>query len=407
MGWKKHRGKKKKGCLGCVFPVMIFIFLLEVFVLSGLMGEKIKDSISDKVLEYFEPEVPYQEVQIDQKELLKKYYYEQLSEEERTAYTEISQGIRDQEDEIYVHASDAKRTNRILEYVLKDSPEIFWCDGTAKTTSYEGKDNYTVLRPVYLYEREEREKRQSEIDCEVSECLSKVGEDDSDYDKILYVFEYIVNTVEYDAAAEDNQNIYSVFVGKKSVCAGYSKATQYLLEKMGIFCTYVTGTTKNGENHAWNLVICEGDYYYVDTTWGDPVFLNETEDADNNYISYDYMCCDDEALFKTHVPNAEVKLPECSKMDYNYYVVNHMYYEECDSNRMLADMNEIISKKEKMSVFKFPDEKIYQEGKHEIFGNLLERTAKNLAQWYQLERVNYTYIDDSELNKIVIYWEYE
>ena len=81
--------------------------------------------------------------------------------------------------------------------------------------------------------------------------------------------------MDYDESAPDNQNIYSIFVNRQSVCAGYSKATQYLLEQLGVFCTYVTGKTTEGGNHAWNLVKCNGDYYYVDTTWGDPVFQQE------------------------------------------------------------------------------------------------------------------------------------
>ena len=88
---------------------------------------------------------------------------------------------------------------------------------------------------------------------EVSECLSGISENASDYEKILYDYEYIVNQVDYDDAAEDNQNICSVFIGKKSVCAGYSKAMQYLMEKQGLFCTYVTGEVtesfSDGDGH--------------------------------------------------------------------------------------------------------------------------------------------------------------
>ena len=38
------------------------------------------------------------------------------------------------------------RTGRIcFQYVLKDFPEIFWCDGMTTSTSYEGSEAYTVL----------------------------------------------------------------------------------------------------------------------------------------------------------------------------------------------------------------------------------------------------------------------
>ncbi|MGN1164988.1 MAG: transglutaminase domain-containing protein [Lachnospiraceae bacterium] len=403
MRQRKHRGNKKKGCFGCILTVMILLLCVEVIVAVGVFHGKIKD----KLTAYLSPEIPYQKVEIDKEELEQKFYYEQISDEEKTAYMEISQGIRDLEEEIYVHSSDAKRTNKLFELVLKDSPEIFWCDGTAKTTSYEGKDKYTVLKPSYLCDEQERERRQKEIDREVQKCLGGINKNATDYDKILSVFDYIVDTVDYDSDAEDNQNIYSVFVGKKSVCAGYSKATQYLLEKLGVFCTYVTGKTENGENHAWNLVVCEGDYYYLDTTWGDPVFLNEEEAVDKDLFSYDYMCCNDEELFRTHIPDSDVILPECTKMDYNYYVVNGMYYEKNDSELMLDKMNETISKQGNPSLFKFSDSETYEKAKSEIFGTLLEQAAKNLSQWYGLQRVKYTYIDDPKLNKIVIYWKYE
>ena len=267
-----------------------------------------------------------------------------------------------------------------------------------------------MLEPVYLYDAEERDERQGQIDAASAECLAGIKADASDYEKILYVYEYIVDTVEYDLDAEDNQNICSVFVGRRSVCAGYSKATQYLLEQMGIFCTYVTGKTESGQSHAWNLVLCGGDYYYVDTTWGDPVFQEqEGEEVKKNldYISYDYMCCDDEELLRTHIPDADLKLPECTKMDCNYYVVNGMYYDHYDSGEAMAVMNNMISKKGSPVVFKFSNEDLYEEAHKDIFENVIHEAAQSLAQMYGLSQVKYSYIDDKKLNKIVIYWEYE
>ena len=403
MGQIKRKKKKKRGCLWTIFWILFFVILIEI--LAGAVIYRGK--IAEEAAKYLGPKVPYQEVSIEEEVVEQKYYYDQLEEKEKIVYKEILQGIEDLSGEIYIHSSDAKRTNEIFERVLMDNPDVFWCDGTAKTTHYEGKEEYTVLEPVYSCTEEEKEERQEEIELEAEIWLEGITDDASDYDKILYVFEYIVNTVEYDAEAEDNQNIYSVFAHKRSVCAGYSKAAQYLLEQLDVFCTYVTGVVRSGESHAWNLVICEGDYYYVDTTWGDPVFLSSAEAIANDYISYDYLCCNDKELLHNHKPDADLKLPECTKMDFNYYVMNGLYYEEYDSKRALKEMNDTISQKKNPSVFKFADSESYEEAHKDIFGKLIDKAAQNLAGQYNLKQVKYTYMDDPELNKIVIYWQYE
>ena len=44
-------------------------------------------------------------------------------------------------------------------------------------------------------------------------------------------------------------SIYSVLVNGESVCAGYARTTQYLLERLNVFCTYVTGTATVSYTH--------------------------------------------------------------------------------------------------------------------------------------------------------------
>ena len=126
-----------------------------------------------------------------------------------------------------------------------------------------------------------------------------------EYEKIKYVFETIVDQTDYDLSAPDNQNIYSVFGNWTSVCAGYAKASKYLLDQLGVECIYVTGDA-SGEAHAWNIVRCDGQYYCYDATWGDPLY-QEGIGVEMDTTSYEYLCCPDSMLSRRirrirHIP---------------------------------------------------------------------------------------------------------
>lgn len=395
--YMSRRPTKKKR-----MAILVVVFLAAALLFVWQEREGIRGAILT-----WDEEVPYQQVSLEERSLEDKYYYGQIPEEDQKAYQEVLEGLREHKEEIYVHCEKAERANELFVLVLKDFPEIFWCDGRVTATAYSGGEPYTVLEPRYLCGAEEQKERQQEIQEEAREWLAGAPADAGDFEKIQYVYETIVDQVEYEAEAPDGQNIYSVLVNRRSVCAGYAKATQYLLERLGVFCTYVTGETREGESHAWNLVLCEGDYYYVDTTWGDPVFQSEEGEEQQGYINYDYLCCSEEELFRTHTPDGDVELPRCTSMDWNYYVVNGMYYTDYDREEILKKMNQVISEGGNPSVFKFSDEKIYEQAREGILGDLIKRAADNLGRWYDLTEVHYRYLDQESQNKITIYWQYE
>lgn len=109
--------------------------------------------------------------------------------------------------------------------------------------SLKDRARYVVIEPNYLYEGEEKEQRNQEIESARDTCLSGISDLSDEYEKIKYIYTYLIDNVDYDLDAPDNQNIYSALVGKRSVCAGYAKSCQYLLQQLGISCIYVTGQT--------------------------------------------------------------------------------------------------------------------------------------------------------------------
>lgn len=67
-------------------------------------------------------------------------------------------------------------------------------------------------------DRDERGFISSRIDSVVDSILKMCGFILGDYEKAKYVFEYLAGNIEYEMGTEQNQNIISVFLNKKTVC---------------------------------------------------------------------------------------------------------------------------------------------------------------------------------------------
>lgn len=142
----------------------------------------------------------------------------------------------------------------------------------------------------------------------------------SDYEKELYLHDVLVNRVTYTDSKLEEQNGYTTLVEGKGVCAGYAFALQYLLMRAGIQSYYVVGYA--GENHAWNLAKIDGEWYYVDATWDDPVY-NGSDDPYSPYYSYFNITTN--KLKEDHTPSGtpyNVPLENCTATAANYYTVN-------------------------------------------------------------------------------------
>ena len=224
-------------------------------------------------------QIQEQEILSLQKEQEGLYTYECLSEEERELYIEIYNSlVVMQEQEL--STTDTEQMEKVFQCVLNDHPEIFYVEGYTFTKYSRGnKINKIVFQASYTMESAEIEQKKQAIETCAEEILSGIPTDADDYEKIKYIYEYIIQNTEYNVHAENNQNICSVFLDKQSVCQGYAKATQYLLLKAGIKSTLVVGYVDYGEGHAWNLVYADGEPYYVDTTWGDASYRMTTEQS--------------------------------------------------------------------------------------------------------------------------------
>ncbi len=278
---------------------------------------------------------------VSQPENITFYAYGTLSEKEKLWYDNMVEGLSSMED---VHLAkkalegglNEKDIDRIFQYVMCDHPEFFYVDGYHYTKYLRGTQTvgYVFAGSYNLNEIQARS-RASRIEKAAEEWLADIPEELSEYERVKYVYESLIDRTDYDLESEDNQNIYSVFINHRSVCQGYAKATQYLLQRLGIECTLVQGNVDTGEAHAWNLIKVDGSYYYVDTTWGDVAYHTDSGgNFHSDSISYDYLCITTEQLLRTHTLGGEIPMPECTDTAANYYVREDALFETYDKEKL-------------------------------------------------------------------------
>lgn len=319
-----------------------------------------------------------------------RFAYESLDAQEQIWYGEIEQALGEMTDTVKLSTEpieqglDEQDIDRIFQCVLIDHPEIFYTTGYTYTKYSRGDRTVEIdFAGTYSMPGEEAVKKAEEIRGRASEWLSDIPSDASEYDKVKAVYEKIIFSTDYDLNASDNQNIASVFLGNSSVCQGYAKATQYLLNRLGVMCTLVQGTVDTGEAHAWNLVHVDGDYYYVDTTWGDASYRMEDGSGQEDLpeINYDYLCVTTQELLRTHRIESVVAMPECTATQANYYVREGVYFTSYDAEQMQSIFDRAWESGRTEITLKCADEECYREicrvliDEQEIFSYMPENSS--------------------------------
>lgn len=255
------------------------------------------------------------------------YALDHLTEIEQIWYEDIAEALGTMAagetlDEAGISGGlDETDIDHIFQCVMMDHPELFYVNGYSYTKYTRGERTVAIdFEGSYELDQETALAREAEIEQAAEAFLTEIPDGD-DYTRVKYLYEKIIRETDYDLNAPDNQNIYSVLVGGASVCQGYAKTMQYLTNRLGMECTLVIGTVPNGERHAWNLIRMDGEYYYLDSTWGDISYQTQESDyEDLPEISYDYFGVTTAQLRTTHTPECEVELPECTAQEDNYFV---------------------------------------------------------------------------------------
>lgn len=238
-------------------------------------------------------------------------YYGMINETQKALYRQIYANADDMEKNFSpvtdITANDLKNA---FTAVVSDHPELFWVD-TAYKYKYAPLGQVADITLVFNMTANDIDGSKSKFEDGAKKILDRTYGQYTDYDKEREAHDALISSVRYDANAPMNQSAYSALVYGRTVCAGYARALQYVLQQLDIPCYYVMGYA--GENHAWNIVKLEDSQYYnVDSTWDD-----------TNPNTYDYFNCSDADYAGNHVRrDLSIYLPACRGSRYSGLEVN-------------------------------------------------------------------------------------
>lgn len=209
-----------------------------------------------------------------------------------------------------------------------DYPELFW----ARPSFWYNK-NTMLCSEIQLNYNSHIYNLNTELPLflETAETILAGMPTGSDYEKELYLHDALIKKVTYTYSKLEEQNGYTTLVEGKGVCAGYAFALQYLLMRAGIQSYYVVGYA--GENHAWNLAKIDGEWYYVDATWDDPLTGSGSDSAYSPFHTYFNLSA--EMMAEDHTLSGQpynVPLEDCTATDAFYHNVNHTAVSSSDTD---------------------------------------------------------------------------
>lgn len=142
------------------------------------------------------------------------------------------------------------------------NPQYYFLQGSSYL--YNSKALFPMVYDAFA-DGKVRKTETQEMKTQIQKMKAQVEKGANDLEKARIAHDLIIRKVTYDNENTlYHQSAYSVFCENYTVCAGYTKAFEILMNSVGIDTIGITSL-----DHAWNAVCLNDSWYYVDCTWDD------------------------------------------------------------------------------------------------------------------------------------------
>jgi hypothetical protein len=219
-------------------------------------------------------------------------------------YTGNSNGLESALREIF-------NLDEYLKYTIK-SAEWGW-------SGYEGRLDI-IYNTIHLLTKSQEEYANQKI----KEILTQIIKTDMTiHEKVKAVHDWIVLNAKYDTSLTYRTH-YDILNKGTAVCSGYALLFDRMINELKIPSKLVVGSA--GENHIWNMVYVDNQWYHVDVTFNDPV------PDQQGRLRHDYYMLTEEQISKTHTIFTESRPTSATSYELllnklNQRTDNHLYVE--------------------------------------------------------------------------------
>ena len=237
-----------------------------------------------------------------------RYYYQFLTEREKQIFDDVYTAAINYQSHAVTAFFDSVEINHVLYVLRHDCPELF-----CLTNYCEYSVNSVNLS--YRMNQDEYNRICSSIRSQFSSISSSFPINADDFEKQLVIYRYIIDHCEYLAAEDDSTACADACLYQgKSQCSGYADALSLALRTFGI-----QSLIANSDDHAWNLVNIDGQWYNCDATWDDTIRIpyDPSQDEYNAWMNLPERLY---AADSSHIPNIEpgFPLPDATSLEASY-----------------------------------------------------------------------------------------
>lgn len=255
--------------------------------------------------------------------MIYEYYYSRLNPSEQRIYRKMLKELGKMKEVITVKGYfDVDRFDAITDAIHWDHPELFHIDfhSYRRGVSSEGMD----LVPNYFYTMEVYQNKKQKMECVIDKLMQMANKENlnNDLKKCRWIHDRLVRNIVYGGKhvpntsnISDAHTIEGVFLHKRAVCEGISKAFKLLSDRLGLQSIVAVGIAGMGDGgpHAWNISSLDGNFVQIDVTWDGNLSLA------CQYFRYDYFALTDLEMQIDHEYTDFLDYPICSTMRYSYF----------------------------------------------------------------------------------------